>query len=195
MTARPKKRRQHTKDATVERLARGRRVDPAVFSRPFPALKPKVPFTLELDGYTNPYVDGQKSLYLKLGRSTVSPGYEALAAVHDEALDQAQAGKGIERHSKKGEAFPDQQIVQLGEWMGSTSFAVGQACKKALESTRLPYDRARAELLGAINYLSAAVIQLDRANRVFKSEDVRPSRYGGDTYQATLAPDSKAGAK
>lgn len=98
------------------------------------------------------------------GRAPVTPGFEVLAAVLDEALQQAQAGKGVERHSRPGEAYQDQQIVQLGEWMGqSTVFAIGQACKKALESTRLEPDRARAELLGAINYLAAAVIVLDRA--------------------------------
>lgn len=99
-------------------------------------------------------------------RAAVAPGYESLASVLDESLGQAQAGKGIERHSGNGEAFHDQQIVQLGEWMGgSPVFAIGQACKKALESTRLPHDRARAELLGAINYLAAAVIVLDRKER------------------------------
>lgn len=91
------------------------------------------------------------------------PGYESLAAVLDHALAQAQAGKGLERHAVAGERFEDQQIVQLGEWMQSTAFAVGQACKKSIESTRLPPDRAVAELLGAINYLAAAVIQISRA--------------------------------
>jgi hypothetical protein len=33
--------------------------------------------------------------------------------------------------------------------------------KKAQESTRLPPDRAKAELLGAINYLAAAYLLLD----------------------------------
>lgn len=92
-------------------------------------------------------------------------GYELLAEVLDAALAQAQAGKGKERHAGEGEAFHDQKIVQLGEWMDSGGFAVGQACKKSLESTRLPYERARAELLGAINYLAAEVIRLDRKHR------------------------------
>lgn len=95
-------------------------------------------------------------------KANVNPGYETLFAALVDALDQAQAGKGVERHGGGGERFEDQQIVQLGEWMSSTAFAVGQACKKAIESTRLPDDRARAELLGAINYLAAAVIMLDR---------------------------------
>lgn len=98
-------------------------------------------------------------------RLPATSGYEALAAILDQALAQAQAGKGIERHSRPGEAYQDQRIVQLGEWMDSTAFAIGQACKKALESTRMPADRARAELLGAINYLAAAVIVIDRRDR------------------------------
>lgn len=96
-------------------------------------------------------------------RLAAAPGYESLGVVLDQALEQAQHGKGRERHAAAGEAFADQQIVQLGEWMaGSTVFAVGQACKKALESTRLEPEHARRELLGAINYLAAAVIVIDR---------------------------------
>ena|SRR5688572_9970821 len=98
-------------------------------------------------------------------RLTVEPEYTELAEVLDEALAQAQNGKGKERHAAAGERFIDQQIVQLGEWMGaegSTHGNVFQASKKALESTRLPRERARAELLGAINYLAAAVLILDR---------------------------------
>ena len=95
-------------------------------------------------------------------RLKIRPGYAALGTVLDDALDQAQAGKGAARHALDGEAFVDQQIVQLCEWLGSSQGAIFQATKKALESTRLPYGRARAELLGAINYLAAAVIVLDR---------------------------------
>lgn len=101
-------------------------------------------------------------------RIPVAPGYESLAGILDEALAHAQSGKGKERHACGGEPFQDQQIVQLGEWMGrSTAFAIGQACKKAIESTRMEADpyRARAELLGAINYLAAAVIVIDRRDR------------------------------
>jgi hypothetical protein len=95
-------------------------------------------------------------------RLPVAAGYELLADVLDAALAQAQSGKGKERHAGEGEAFHEQQIVQLCEWMGSTQGDVFQAAKKAIESTRLPPERAKAELLGAINYLAAAVIVLDR---------------------------------
>lgn len=98
---------------------------------------------------------------MKQTRITVATGYESLAAVLDEALAQAQSGKGSDRHSS-GEPFADQPIVQINEWLDSNHGAIFQAIKKARESVRLPPDRARHELLGAINYLAAAVIVLDR---------------------------------
>jgi hypothetical protein len=88
-------------------------------------------------------------------------GYESLASVLDEALEQAQSGKGKERHSS-GEPFVEQPIVAICEDLGSPEFAVGQAHKKSREALRLPRPRARRELLGAINYLAAAVLVLDR---------------------------------
>lgn len=93
----------------------------------------------------------------------MSDEYATLRAVLDRAFEQASEGKGKERHAGAAERFEDQQIVQLGEWMGSNHFQIGQACKKALESTRLPPEQARRELLGAINYLAAAVVQIERA--------------------------------
>lgn len=95
-------------------------------------------------------------------RLTALPGYEQLAEVLDAALAQAQAGKGKERHAGEGEAFHDQQIVQLCEWMNSTQGAVFQVSKKALESTRLDDAAAERELLGAINYAAAAVLVIRR---------------------------------
>jgi hypothetical protein len=97
-------------------------------------------------------------------RLSVAPGYESLANVLDAALEQAQGGKGRERHSS-GEAYEDQPIVVLNEFLGSNHGALFQACKKARESARLAPEHARAELLGAINYLAAAVIILDRSKR------------------------------
>lgn len=88
----------------------------------------------------------------------VEDGYEMLRMVFDRAVEQARDGKGKERHAQEGEAFTDQPIVQEGERMGSNHFQIGQGRKKALESLRLPPERARAELLGAINYLAAAYL-------------------------------------
>jgi hypothetical protein len=95
-------------------------------------------------------------------RLAAAPGYESLAAILDEALAQAQSGKGAERHANPGQAFADQVIVWLCEAMGSNQGDVFQACKKAIESTRLPRKRAIAELLGGINYLAAAVLVIRR---------------------------------
>lgn len=84
-----------------------------------------------------------------------------LRAVFERAVAQAEGGKGKERHAGVGEAFEEQQIVRFGIWMKNTGFEIGQACKKALESARLPREQAIAELLGALNYLAAAVIVLE----------------------------------
>jgi hypothetical protein len=91
-----------------------------------------------------------------------SPGYEELRRVLETAAQQAAQGKGVERHAVEGEAFEEQQIVQLGVWLGTNHFELGQAVKKAIESVRLEPPRARAEILGAINYLAAAVLVLER---------------------------------
>lgn len=98
-------------------------------------------------------------------------GYESLAAILDDALAHAQTGKGSIRHAS-GEPFVEQPIVFLNEHLGSNHGAIFQAQKKSRESTRLPYAMARAELLGAINYLAAAVLVLDRAQVVV--EPVEP---------------------
>lgn len=88
--------------------------------------------------------------------------YAELRRVLDLALEQASTGKGKERHAIEGERFEDQQIVQLGVWMGSHHFEVGQACKKLLESTRLKPGAGKREILGAINYAVAAYLLLER---------------------------------
>lgn len=88
-----------------------------------------------------------------------SPGYEKLAEVLSRAFAQAAVGKGKERHAQ-GEPFHEQVIC-----MGARKFGVGsllfQAFKKSEESQRLDRDAGVRELLGAINYLAAAVIVLE----------------------------------
>lgn len=130
----------------------------AEFDKAFKAPLP-VPWSIVEDQVERDIRAGGRAM---AARTQPEPGYEQLAAIHDRALEQAQSGKGKERHASHGEAFHDQKIVQLCEWMDSTHGAVFQAAKKAIESTRLPPDRAEAELLGAINYLAAAVIVLRR---------------------------------
>ena len=87
----------------------------------------------------------------------VLPGYESLAGILQEAMDQAQSGKGVERHAGVGEPFDEQMICAITRRVG-LGFPLGQAIKKAVESKRLGGEAGRREILGAINYLSAAVI-------------------------------------
>jgi len=87
----------------------------------------------------------------------VEEGYEMLAAVLQDALDQAQHGKGRERHAEGNKAFHEQDICQEARDLG-LAYPIGQARKKAKEALRLPPDKAIEDLLGAINYLAAAVI-------------------------------------
>lgn len=93
--------------------------------------------------------------------SSVLPGYEPLASVLNAALEQAQSGKGKERHAT-GQPFEEQPIITISELLGSHIGDLFQAIKKAQESTRLKPGPAVHELLGAINYLAAAVIILQR---------------------------------
>lgn len=88
------------------------------------------------------------------------PGYEGLASVLQRALTQASMGKGSQRHARGGEAF-ERQVICEGARRFGTGSLLFQAYKKAEESQRLDDERAVAELLGAINYLAAAVIVLE----------------------------------
>jgi hypothetical protein len=87
--------------------------------------------------------------------------YKALRDVHIQAYIQASEGKGVERHSM-GESFEDQPICVLTRQLG-LGFPLGQAMKKIIESQKLAKfpGRSKAELLGAINYLAAAIIVLE----------------------------------
>lgn len=82
--------------------------------------------------------------------------YNSLNKVLREAYLQASEGKGRERHAS-GQPFGMQPICELTRKVG-LGFALGQAMKKIEESQRLPGEHGVAELLGAINYLAAAII-------------------------------------
>ena len=88
--------------------------------------------------------------------------YAALLSVLMDALDQAAAGKGRERHAND-DPFERQSICEITRKHG-LAFATGQAAKKLEESHRLLQLRgaeaAINEILGAINYAAAAVIVL-----------------------------------
>jgi hypothetical protein len=99
--------------------------------------------------------------YDKVDDSLMSvDGYECLKDVLVRAYDQASKGKGDERHAQ-GAAFENQPMQKIIELYG-VGFALGQSAKKAQESMRLTKDRAIAELLGGINYLAGAIINMEK---------------------------------
>lgn len=98
---------------------------------------------------------------LTVEQSMDAPGYEKLSDVLNRAYNQAARGKGKERHVQGEEPFHEQVMADMAKRFG-TGALLSQAFKKSEESQRLPHDRAVAELLGAIVYLSGAVIDLER---------------------------------
>jgi hypothetical protein len=90
---------------------------------------------------------------------TVQPAYYDLFIVLQKALYQAQDGKGAERHGN-GLSFTEQPALTITRAVG-LGFPLGQAMKKIQECQRMDPDAAKRELLGAINYLAAAVLFLD----------------------------------
>ena len=87
----------------------------------------------------------------------VLEGYEPLAKVLAEALEQASVGKGKRCHAN-GKPFLQQPIMAGGRECGTGGLAF-QAWKKILEALNCQDDdRAIADLLGAIVYTSAMVI-------------------------------------
>ncbi len=93
-------------------------------------------------------------------RLDVAPGYEILAGILDEALAQAQSGKGKQRHACD-EPFKDQEICQGARKCGPGAMAY-QVRKKILESIRLLDQKgvaaAEGDVLGAIVYAAAQLI-------------------------------------
>lgn len=91
------------------------------------------------------------------------PGYETLAAVLQEAFDQAATGKGAERHANDL-PFHEQPMQQIARRRG-LGFLLGQVDKKTEEAQGMLERGERAawrrEILGAINYLAGALIYTD----------------------------------
>lgn len=103
----------------------------------------------------------------------VAEGYDALFVTLAKALEQAQAGKGKERHAND-QPFTEQPIFTIGKLMG-LGFQGGQALKKTTEALgmvkREQYAAAEREILGAINYLAAIAIEINhRATAQMKDE-------------------------
>lgn len=96
-------------------------------------------------------------------KTTLLYGYGSLQRVLDLALEQASAGKGKERHATTQgvfRPFHEQPICSIGRMTG-VGYNIGQAMKKGHEACELPTERAKTELLGAINYLAAAYILME----------------------------------
>src|SRR5690625_1078705 len=92
---------------------------------------------------------------------SVEPGYERLAAVFQDAHDQAALGKGKERHAN-GEPFHEQRMQKVSRTQGNAYGMAFQVQKKMLEGLEMADREAcRRELLGALNYLAGIVIYLD----------------------------------
>lgn len=100
-------------------------------------------------------------------------GYERLADVLERAFDQAATGKGAERHADD-KPFHQQPMQTIGDRRG-VGFILGQADKKSEEAqgmaNRGQVDAAVRELLGAIVYLSGAVIWLERHRQPVAGND------------------------
>lgn len=93
----------------------------------------------------------------------VKEGYEGLVEVLVQALEQAQSGKGAERHGN-GLRFEDQRMLAITRLLNNERGLAYQACKKVAEGLDLPTHEARVkELLGAINYIAGIIIFLEEA--------------------------------
>lgn len=87
----------------------------------------------------------------------IEPGYEQLADVLQAALDQAQRGKGKERHAQDL-PFDSQPIMAIPRLLSSDAGLLYQAIKKLQESARMEPEACIKERLGAINYIAASIL-------------------------------------
>lgn len=98
-------------------------------------------------------------------------GYGELGRILGRAFAQAARAKGAERHAA-GEDFPDQDSPRITRARG-LGYPLGQADKKSLEAARM-VERGQdcaavAELLGAINYLAIAILEIERVGLASRS--------------------------
>ena len=89
----------------------------------------------------------------------IDDNYQCFEQVMQNCIDQIQHGKGHERHGED-DSFQHQSTWKITQECGE-GFPIGQACKKALESNRLPKDRKITELRGAVGYLLIALLYLE----------------------------------
>jgi hypothetical protein len=88
-------------------------------------------------------------------------GYESLTNVLARAYTQAALGKGADRHAGN-RPFDEQPMQSISDLLGSNVGLLYQAMKKIQESQRLDKDAAIRELLGAINYIAGAIINMEK---------------------------------
>lgn len=105
--------------------------------------------------------DLTKDIVSALGANMTQEQYKPLYTILHDAYSQAANGKGKARHNGRGVAFDRQPIMEIGRMCG-LGYPTGQAQKKTQEAVSM-FSRgeghaAEAELLGAINYLAAAVM-------------------------------------
>lgn len=102
----------------------------------------------------------QQEFTNRVNSRKIVPGYEPLANVLDDALNQAQQGKGSERHGQ-GLPFKDQPIMNIPKLQNSDVGLMYQSIKKLQESQRMDKDAVVRERLGAINYIAASILFLE----------------------------------
>lgn len=89
--------------------------------------------------------------------------YQPLERILSQAYAQAANGKGRKRHARN-KPFLKQPIMEIGRMVGS-GYAAGQAMKKVQEAVHMgnreEFPAAKAEILGAINYLAALYILVE----------------------------------
>lgn len=126
-------------------------------------------------------------------RLAVLPGYEPLARVLDDALAEAQSGKGALRHGTANKNWVAQHMISISEAMGSIQGMVAQVMKKALELSGMTDRKAqRREALGIINYAAGIAHQrgpladeglikaLNDMAKAGGSDDQKPSTVGSN---------------
>lgn len=105
----------------------------------------------------------QEALWVDVDDASLSikEGYHSLAKALQGALDQAQHGKGNDRHAQ-GQPFDDQPMQRISGLLGSRDGMAYQAIKKIQESQRFDdTDRTIKELYGAIVYLAGMIVYLE----------------------------------
>jgi len=119
----------------------------------------------------------------------VAPGYTGLLDVLVEALNQAQYGKGAERHNLTGKVpFERQRMQLISELIGSVDGMAYQACKKITEGVKLPtLERQVAELLGAIVYIAGMIVFLrnQQGREHGQAARAQAAFHGGTTPEIT----------